>query len=154
MTLSRYVAVSDPPPPQDASARLAALSATMEVLSSQMLDCRAAVTVSLPDRLTAVESRVQATAQTCADAVKIIAHKHQAITALLAEVKGSQMALDGQLQSLGLHVGGLKQLRAQRAQARATDGGNPGGLSARLAREAAGNGIGSGAGGVVMGNGI
>lgn len=56
---------------QDVGGRVTALNTALDVLTTQVQDCAAATSVLLPARLSEVEQRVQATAQTCADAVKV-----------------------------------------------------------------------------------
>ncbi|WIA11388.1 hypothetical protein OEZ86_002366 [Tetradesmus obliquus] len=62
-----------------------------------------------------VEERVAATAQTCADAVKVIALKHASISAMFAEVQASQAAADNRLAQLSKQ---LSSARASRGSSR------------------------------------
>lgn len=57
--------------PQDLPSRVAALSQLCESMAGQLAECAAVTGSELPARLAEVEGRVQATAQTCADAVKV-----------------------------------------------------------------------------------
>jgi len=97
------------------TARLAAVASTVEALAEQLRDCQAASAVTLPQRLAAVEAKVTATAQTTADAVKVIALKHEAITRMFGEVQGGQGALEAQLQQLAAAV---KKLQTRRRGSR------------------------------------
>ena len=57
--------------PQALSGRVAALTEVCEAMAGQLAECYAATAAQLPMRLSELESRVQATAQTTADVVKV-----------------------------------------------------------------------------------
>lgn len=57
--------------PQALAGRVAALTEVCEAMAGQLAECYAATAAQLPMRLSELEGRVQATAQTTADVVKV-----------------------------------------------------------------------------------
>jgi hypothetical protein len=80
------------------------VSGQLASLTAQVSELRAPAHAGLPSRLASLETRVQQTAQACADVVKLVAGKQQAMAGSIAQLQKALLLVDGKCEGLAADV--------------------------------------------------